>query len=145
MSTENKPAALFWIAAVIFLLWNLFGASIYLFDKMTPEDALLAMENGEAMLAGRQAYPIWATAAYATAVWGGALAAIMFLLRRRLAVILFIISLIAAVICFIPTFTNADVKAAGGSSYWVMPVIVVLLGILEILYSRKKASDGVLR
>lgn len=142
----KKPSVLFWILGVLFLLWNAFGCFIYVMDKMMNDAALLEYykENGQAMLDARHAYPAWATAAYAIAVWGGLLAAILYLLRKGLSVKLFALSLIAAAICFIPTFTNPTVKAGGGESYWVMPVIVIVLGLIEIWWSRKKKAEGYL-
>jgi len=50
-----------------------------------------------------------------------------------------------AVICFIPVFTYPIMKEAGGSFFWVMPTIVVSLGIVEIIYSRKQRANGILR
>jgi hypothetical protein len=140
----QKPSKLFWALGVLFLLWNIFGCAIYLFDATASDEAILAMENGEAMLAASKVYPIWAQAAYALAVWGGLLAAILFLLRKRLAVSLFILSLLSAIICFIPSFTLPEMKAAGGSTYWLMPLVVVTLGIFEVMFSRKKKADGTL-
>ncbi len=142
--TSTKPNTLFWVLGALFLLWNVFGCAMYLFDRLASDEAILAMENGEAMLAASKAYPIWASAGYAIAVWGGLVAAIMLLLRKKLAAPLFILSLIAAIICFIPSFTMAEMKAAGGPTYWVMPLVVVLLGVFEVVWARSKVSDGTL-
>ncbi len=142
--TSKKPTTLFWVLGALFLLWNAFGCAMYLFDRLASEDAILAMENGEAMLAASKVYPIWASAAYAVAVWGGLLASIMLLIRKKLALSLFILSLIAAIICFIPSFTMAEMKAAGGSTYWLMPLIVILLGLFEVMWTRARVADGTL-
>ena len=141
--TRTKPTTVFWIVGVLFLLWNIFGCSIYLADNLMSDQAYGEM-YGQAMLDARDLYPSWAMAAYAIAVWGGLLAAIVLLLRKRLAPMLFVLSFVAAVICFIPMFTNAQLKEAAGSSFWVMPVIVMVLGLVEIWWSRKKAADGYL-
>ncbi len=140
---RTKLGALFWILAAFFTIWNLFGCAAYLMDKVT-SDEVYAQAYGEAMLAVRDLYPIWATAAYAIAVWGGLLAAILFLMRRKLSVTLFIISLVAAVISFIPAFTMTELREASGETAWIMPVLVFGLGVVEILYSRKQAAIGVL-
>ena len=139
-----KPTTLFWVVAALFLIWGLIGCGIYLMDKLMTDEAVLKF-GGQVALDARQAYPIWATAAYAIAVWGGLIAAILFLMRKKFSVILFVVSLIAAVICFIPTFTDPIVKEAGGSTFWVMPLVVVSLGIFEIFYSRKQRANGILR
>ena len=141
---DVKPSALFWILAIFFILWNLMGCGIYLMDAMM-SDAAYSNAYGEDMLAARPFYPAWATAAYAIAVWAGLVAAIMFLLKKRLSATLFIISLLSALICFIPTFTNEILRDAGGSLFWVMPIIVIVLGIVEVIYSRKQAAKGILR
>lgn len=137
----------FWVIGALFLLWNIFGCAIYIMDKMMTDTALLEYygENGQAALDARHAYPIWATAAYALAVWSGLVAAALYLLRKKLTLPLFIFSLMAAIICFIPSFTNTTVKAGGGDSYWVMPVVVMVLGLFEILWTRKMLTKGIIR
>ena len=145
MTVDNfKPNALFWILGIIFLLWNLMGCGIYLADTMM-SDAAYAEAYGAEMAAARDVYPVWATAFYATAVWVGLVAAILFLLRKRLSAVLFGVSLIAAIICFIPTFANDVLREAGGTTFWVMPLIVIVLGLAETLYSRKQAAVNILR
>jgi hypothetical protein len=139
----KKTGPLFWILGALFLIWNGFGCYIYYIDQTLP-DAKHAEMYGEALTALRDAYPTWSVAAYAVAVWGGLLAAILYLLKKRWAAPLFVISLIAAAISFIWGFTNADYQSAAGGGFWVMPVIVVLLGCLEVWWSRKKIADGTL-
>ena len=142
--TQTKNVgALFWILGVLFLLWNGFGCYIY-YISHTISDAQYAEAYGEALTAIRDDYRTWSVAAYAIAVWGGLLAAILYLLKKRWAAPLFVISLIAAVISFIWGFTNADYKSAAGGNFWVMPLIVVILGCFEVWWSRKKSADGTL-
>lgn len=146
MSSEAqiRPPVLFWVMGVLFLLWAIMGCSIYLMEKMMTDEAVLK-RGGQVMLDASHAYPIWAAAAYAVAVWGGLLATILFLLRRKLSIILFCVSLISAFICFIPIFTYSIMKEAYGSSFWVMPLIVVVIGIFEVFFSSKQSAKGILR
>jgi len=140
----KKPGASFWILGVVFLLWNaLGGCGMYILDKMMTDADVLKF-GGQAALDARHAYPLWAAIAYAIAVWGGLLASILYLMRKKFAVTLFVVSLVAAIICFIPSFTNATVKAGGGDSYWIMPVIVLVLGLFEVLWSRQQKNQGLL-
>lgn len=139
-----KPPTWFWIVAVLFLLWNLIGCSMYVME-MTMSDAAYADAFGPELAAVRDVYPAWGLSGYALAVWGGLIAAILFVLRKSLSVPIFIFSLVMAVIGFIPTFTNPVLKDAAGAGYWVMPLVVVVLGIIEILYSRKQRVAGILR
>ncbi len=139
----TKPSIAFWVLGGLFLLWNAFGCYLYYMD-MTMSVVDYTAAYGADMAAMRELYPTWSVAAYAIAVWGGLLAAILYLLRKRWAASLFVISLIAAVISFVWSFTNADYKAAAGGSFWIMPVVVVALGAFEVWWSRKKAADGTL-
>lgn len=141
---DKKPSTIFWVLGAFFLMWNIFGCGIYLMDAMMSDAAYLEA-YGAKMADARDYYPPWATAFYAIAVWGGLLAAILFLLRKRLSATLFIVSLVAAVICFIPNFTSDVLREAAGGSFWVMPLIVKILGVAEVLYSRKQSAKGILR
>jgi len=140
---STKPTALFWVAAVIFILWNIMGCSIYLMEMMMSDEAY-ADAFGAEMAAVRDVYPTWGLAGYATAVWSGLLAAILFILRKRVSVLIFMLSVVAAAISFIPSFTNSMLREAAGSSFWVMPVIVIVIGLFEIFYSRRQQANGIL-
>lgn len=140
---QGNPGALFWILGALFLIWNGFGCYSYWLNETLSQAAYIDT-YGEAMAAVRDKYPAWSVAAYAIAVWGGLLAAILYLLRKKWAAPLFVVSLIAAVISFIWGLTNAEARAASGGAAWVMPVAVFLLGCLEVWWSRKKVADGTL-
>ena len=146
MSDETfiKPSKLFWVFAALFLIWGLMGCGIYLVE-VTMSDAAYAEAFGPELAAVRDVHPTWAIAAYATAVWSGLLAAILFILRKRLSPVFFMLSLVTAIIGFIPTFTNSTLRDAAGSSFWVMPLIVVCIGIFEVTFSRKQQANGILR
>ena len=139
-----KPSAVFWVMGILFLLWGLMGCGIYLIEVMMSDEAY-AEAYGEDLAAVRDIHPVWAVAAFASAVWSGLLAAILFLLRKRLSAGIFIFSLVAAIIGFIPTFTNSVIREAAGPSFWVMPLVVVVLGSIEVWYSRKQSAKGILR
>ena len=139
-----KPPVLFWIIATIFIVWGLIGCGMYLTEMMMSDEAYLEAFGPE-LAAVRDVYPVWGIAAYATAVWSGLLAAILFLFRKRVSVSIFVLSLVAAIIGFIPSFTNSILRDAAGSGFWIMPLIVVTIGMFEIFYSRKQRAKGILR
>lgn len=141
MEISRKPGALFWALGIFFLAWNGFGCAAYVMD-VTMSDAKYAEVYGEAMAGVRDLFPTWSVAAYAIAVWGGLLAAILYLLRKRLCVTLFIVSLIAGIISFIWPLTNEAARTASGDMFWFMPLLVLVLGLFEIWWSRKKVADG---
>ena len=142
--TTLKPPVLFWVMGILFLLWGLMGGAMYL-AEVTMSDKAYGEAFGEDLLAVRDVYPVWGIAAYASAVWSGLLAAILFLLRKRLSAVIFLFSLVAAIIGFIPSFTNSVLRDAAGAGFWVMPLIVVVLGSFEVWYSRKQSAKGILR
>ena len=142
--TTLKPPVVFWVAGGLFLLWGLMGCTMYL-AEVTMSDKAYEEAFGQDLLAVRDVYPVWGIAAYASAVWSGMLAAILFVLRKRLSAGVFIFSLAAAIIGFIPSFTNSVLRDAAGAGFWVMPLIVVVLGSFEVWYSRKQSAKGILR
>ena len=141
---SKKPSAVFWVMGILFLLWGLMGCGIYLIEVTMSDQAYEKFTSPE-MLAARDIVPTWGIMALASAVWSGLLAAILFLLRKRLSAGIFIFSLVAAIIGFIPTFTNSVIREAAGPSFWVMPLVVVVLGSIEVWYSRKQSAKGILR
>lgn len=140
----TKPGKAFWVIAAILVVWNLFGCALYILD-VTTTDARYAELYGEAKAAARGYYPTWAIAAFAIAVWSGLLASGLLILRRGLSVPIFLVSLVAAVLCFIPVFVSTPLRESGGETFWVMPVIVVVIGFFQVWYARRKKADGILR
>ena len=143
MTDQTKPSPLFWVIGGLFFLWNAFGCYMYYLDKTLSAEKYAAA-YGEPLAALRDAYPAWATAGYAIGVFGGLLAAILFLMRKKLAFPLFVISLIGAIVSFSWGFMSPEFKEAAGSSHWVMPAIVVIIGLFEIFVTRKKINKGIL-
>lgn len=91
--TSVKPHFSFWIIAAFGLFWNLMGCLNYLAQT----DVATVAQMPEAYQAIIAARPAWATAAFAFAVFGGAVGCILLILRRRVAVALFVISLLGVV------------------------------------------------
>lgn len=85
-----KPHFSFWIVAGLGLAWNLMGCLNYI-AQTNPETVAQMPEIYQVLIAGR---PVWATAAFGIAVFGGAVGCILLLLRRRVAVGIFILSLL---------------------------------------------------
>ena len=87
MTATNKPKTAFWIIAVIALIWNLMGVMAYLGQAyMTDETKALLPEAEKALYNN---VPIWVTAAFAIAVFGGVLASIALLMRKQIAKLYF--------------------------------------------------------
>ena len=83
----------FWIVGAVGLIFNLMGC-INFFSQMNAEMVTSMPEAYRAIVESR---PAWATGAFAIAVFGGALGALLLLLKKSAAVYVFIASLVGAV------------------------------------------------
>jgi len=136
----NKPTKAFWAIGAIALLWNLMGVAAYLAQAYISEEAMAALPDAERAL--YENVPAWVTAAFATAVFGGTIACILLLLRRKSATLVFIISFIgiaAQMIYNIGMSKAAEVYGPGGM---VMPAMVILIGIFLVWYSKNSYQKG---
>ncbi|WP_036383153.1 hypothetical protein [Muricauda sp. MAR_2010_75] len=143
MNTSAKPPVWFWVVSVIALLWNLMGVFNYLNQAFNQVAILESMDQAQ-----REAFegiPAWATAAFALAVFTGLIGSIGLLLCKKWAKPLFIVSLITAVAQFIHwLFISGAVEAFGPSTY-TMPIIVVIIGIYLIFFSKQGIQKGWLK
>ena len=140
--SKNKPAKSFWIIGITALIWNLMGVFAYLQRAyMTAED-LAALPIEEQALYDN--VPIWVTAAFALAVFGGTLGCILLLLRKKLATFIFSISLanILAQMTYNIFMSKAlEVYGPGGI---IMPIMVIIIGAFLVWYSKKMDQQGFL-
>ncbi|MEY8778975.1 hypothetical protein AB9K32_01015 [Allomuricauda sp. XS_ASV26] len=140
MTTTVKPPTWFWVVSIIALLWNLMGVFNYLNQAFNQQAILETLDQAQ-----REAFegiPAWATAAFALAVFSGTSACIGLLLRKKWARPLFILSLLAAVVQFIHWLFISNAVEAFGPSTYAMPVIVIIIGIYLILFSKKGIEKG---
>lgn len=143
MTTTVKPPTWFWVVSVIALLWNLMGVGNYLNQAFNQVSILESMDQAQREVF--EGVPAWATAAFALAVFTGAIGSIGLLLRKKWARPLFIISLLTAVAQFIHwLFMSGAVEAFGPSTY-TMPIIVVIIGLYLILFSKQGIQKGWLK
>ncbi|NND95340.1 MAG: hypothetical protein HKN45_10775 [Flavobacteriales bacterium] len=134
MSTTKVPTW-FKVVAVLALLWNLMGLVAFFFDlQMTPEQMA---ELHPAMQEAYQNSPSWNWIAYGIAVVCGVLGSIMLLLRKRSATLLFGLSLLGILIQNFYTFLMVQLYQQMGGGAYVMPILVVVIGIYLYLLSRR--------
>lgn len=140
MNDSKKPPIWFWVVSVLALLWNLMGVYNYLYIKFNQVALLETMTQEQRELF--EGIPAWATAAFAIAVFSGAIASIALLLRKKWAKSLFIVSLIAAVIQFINWLFLQNAGEVYGTSAYTMPILVVVVGLFLIFFSKKGIEKG---
>jgi hypothetical protein len=133
--STNKPPLWFWIVGIIALIWNLMGVMAYIGQAYITEAELSALSDAEQTLYAN--VPPWATAAFAIAVFGGTLASIALLLRKKFAKILFVISFLGIIVQMIYNFFISEAMEVYGPGGLIMPVMVILIGIFLITFSYK--------
>ena len=124
-NSTNKPSVLFWIISAIALIWNLMGVMAYLVQAYMTDETLAALPEAEQAL--YQDLPAWVTAAYAFAVFGGAIACIFMLLRKKLANSLFVISLLGILVQMTYNIFMSNASEVYGPGGIIMPIMVLII------------------
>lgn len=138
MPFKSKPPVWFWVVSALALIWNLMGVSAYLTQAYTTPEMLEALPELERDLVNST--PAWVTAAFAVAVWGGALGCLLLLLRKSIAHLILMISLLGIVVQMSWVFFVSNSVAVYGPGQSVMPIMVIAVGILLILLASKAKS-----
>jgi hypothetical protein len=140
MTSTNKPAAWFWIISSIALVWNLLGVMAYVAQVTMSPEALQALPEKERTL--MESVPGWATGAFAVAVWGGALGCVLLLLKRKLATPILVLSFIGVLVQMYHSFFISNSIEVYGPGGMVMPIMVLIIGMFLIWFSRKSTANG---
>ncbi|WP_189358789.1 hypothetical protein [Algibacter mikhailovii] len=133
-SSINKPPIWFWIVGVIALVWNGMGVNAYLQQAYNTESYRNMYSTEQLEIAANM--PVWVTAAFAIAVFGGALAAIGLLLRKSWSVKLWLLSLLAVIIQMGYILIN------GYASSMVMTIMIIVFALFFVWFARKSESKG---
>lgn len=139
MST-TKPPIWYWIISVIALIWNGLGVMQYL-ARAYATDEMIATLPEEAQAEFLVEHPAWYTAAFAIAVFCGALGALSLLLRKKWAYFLFVISAFGAIIQHIYIFINIEMSG----TQLVMPLMVILVCLFLIWYAKNSIQKDWIR
>ena len=98
----------FWLIGAVTLIYNLAGCANFIMQMNA--EAVAAMPDAIRALIEQR--PMWATAAFAIAVFGASLGCIVLLLRRSIARRVFIVSFAAAVLTLVDTMLRSAPTAA---------------------------------
>ncbi|SNT38089.1 hypothetical protein SAMN05421640_3655 [Ekhidna lutea] len=138
-----KPPIWFWVVAVFALLWNLMGVKAYLDQAFMSDDAFAQLEAAMQDIFNQT--PAWVTAAFAIAVWGGALGSLLLILRKSLAHTVLIISLVGIVIQMFHNVFLSDNLDAYGPGGIPMALMILGFGVGLVFFSKKSKSAGWIR
>ena len=132
------------IVGVLALLWNAIGAFDYVMTETRNSSYMSSFTADQ--IAYFNSFPKWAIAAWALGVWGGVVGSLLLMFRRRLAVIVYTVSLLSAALTFIYNFVLSDgLRTMGGNGALLMPGLILIIGALLLLYSRRMAKTEALR
>lgn len=114
----------FWMISAAGLLFNLMGCVNFV-SQMDVDTVATLPETYRTLVETR---PPWATGAFAVAVFGGAIAALLLLFRKSAAYYVFILSLLGTGVAQIPAFSLADLPVGaliGGLSQLLVTMMLV--------------------
>lgn len=139
MNDSTTPAATpvsFWVVAGLGMLWNAFGAYLYIMARTDPQAVLAgaspAMQDYVANM------PLWANIGYGFGIWGSFAGSVLMLLRSRHAITAFLVSLIGAVISFAG-------QAVAGVLQPAEPIMILAVIVFLWWFSKREAAKGTLR
>lgn len=139
-NSTNKPTTIFWVIAIVALIWNIMGVSAYLIDAYMPEEVFSALPEAQQELYNTR--PTWATAAFALGVFGGLLGCVFLLMRKKLAKSLFIISLLSVLALYVYMFAMSNTLEVLGTNSIYMPIMVIIVCIFLVLFANKSIKKG---
>jgi hypothetical protein len=123
----------FWLIGAVSLIWNVMG-SVNFFVQMNPDVLAAYRESERAIIEGR---PVWATAGFALAVFGGTLGSLLLLFRKSAAYYLFVASLLGVIV----TMTHALGVGIDFGLGEVLGIILMPLALAAFLIWYSKYAD----
>jgi hypothetical protein len=136
-----------WIVGILSLLWNGFGCYDYLMTRTKGAayiDSMMHTDQGSAIMAYINAFPIWVSAAWGFGVWGGIAGSILLLMRSRHAVTAFAVSMIGAIVGLGWQILNpSGIAEMSETVNRIMPYVIIVVSVALFLYAR--ANKSVLR
>lgn len=138
VNSTNKPNTGFWIIGIAALIWNLMGVMAYIGQAYMTDEMLEALPEDQQVLL--ENVPIWATAAFAFAVFGGTLGSLLLLLRKKAAIRIFILSLFGILIQMLYDLFISDSMEVYGPGSIIMPIMVIIIGFFLIWYSKNSTE-----
>ncbi|GGG98681.1 hypothetical protein GCM10011416_16120 [Polaribacter pacificus] len=141
-STTKKPTTAFWVIGVIALVWNLIGVMAYIAQAYITDEALAILPEAEQAL--YRDIPAWATAAFAIGVFAGALGCIVLLMKKKLATSIFTVSLLGILVQMYYNLFQSNAMDVYGPGGMVMPILILVIAIFLVWYSKDLGKRGVL-
>lgn len=137
-----------WIVGILSLLWNGFGCYDYLMTRTkgaTYIDSMMHTDQGAAIMAYINGFPIWVSAAWGLGVWVGLAGSILLLMRSRHAVAAFAVSMIGAIVGLGWQLLNpSNIAEMSETVNKVMPYVIIAVAVALFFYARAERAKGLL-
>lgn len=136
-----------WAVGVVSLLWNGYGAYLFIMSNTRGEAFYRELGMPQAMIDYQNAMPMWMYVPWTVGVWGALFGSILLLLRQGLAVWAFGLSLIGAVVSLLYGKVIDPAPAPPPEmavSAW-MPYAIAGIAALLAWYAWAMRGRGVLR
>jgi hypothetical protein len=145
--SARAPAHL-WIVGILSLLWNAFGCYDYFMTRTKGAayvESMMHTDQGAAIMAYINGFPIWVSAAWGFGVWGGLFGSILLLMRSRHAVAAFAVSMIGAIVGLGWQLLNpSGIAEMNETVNRVMPYVIIVVAVALFLYARAIKAKGLL-
>jgi len=142
MATTTKPSTSFWVISILAIIWNLIGVIVYLGQAYMTDDMKALMT--EEQLAIIENSPIWATAAFAIAVWFGLLGSILLTLRKKLSKSVLYISLLGVIVQLIYNFFMSNAIEVYGTQGIIQSLITLAISLFLVSYAKQADKKDLL-
>ena len=139
MGRAKTPKWLYLVAALA-LIWNALGCMAFVQQAMLSDAQIDALPAAEAAL--YRGMPMWATIAFAVAVFGGATGSLALLFRQRFALILFTASLLGVLLQMFHLFILARGVEVLGAGALTMPGMIIVVAFALVWLARTAARRG---
>lgn len=140
MTEIIKVPVWFWMVSFVCLTWNLLGVSEFVQHiTITPE---MLEGKTEEELAMYKNYPMWATVAFALAVFGGTIGCGGLILRKKWSKPILVVSLIGVLLQMVHSLFISGAMEIYGPGAAVMPVMIVIIAGFLVWFAELGIKRG---
>lgn len=137
---ESQVPKWFWAVATLALLWYLMDMSAFFMRTLMLQDMLKEMPNEQQNL--YLSMPSWVNVVFAAEVFGGVLASLCLLLKRRWALILYCISIAGVLLQTFYVYFLSDAISVMGTAAIAMPLVAIVIGTGMIFFTKSAISKA---
>lgn len=128
------------IIGIMALVWNIIGIITFTMNLLTSPEALEALPTEERALL--ESTPVWLHFIYGVAVFTGTLGSVFLLMKKSAAYQAFIVSLVTIIVQMSYWLFATKSMEVYGPSGLIMPLLVTVIAIFLVWYSKQAATRG---